>query len=303
MSRCVSAVIIVVGLVAERSAHADTVAETDAAAAQTFFQRGRDAAGRADPADACANFEESLRLDPTAGTLFNLASCEEELGRLASAWSHLRDGLDRLDAGDPRRAPAQASLSALERRTPLLAVRLVPGVQARVLRDGVELANRSLGMPLPVNPGLHRITVQTAGHAEATFNITLAVGDRETLDVSPGSDLRSAERAAPVVPRPTSTLRAAGWVTGTLGLATLSVGAVAGALAYERSRVVHDHCESTRCDERGLEALDSAHRFASVTSITLGIGALLLTAGVTMWVVGKPDRKVTASPTLIGGSF
>lgn len=280
-----------IGLLLARVAQADPAAPADGIGAQHFFQRGRDAAAHGNAADACRNFEESLRLELAAGTLFNLASCEEELGRLATAWQRLQDGLGRLDEGDPRRVPALASLAALELRVPRLTVQLEDSTGARVTRDGVELTKLSLGVSLPVNPGVHRVTVKADGRADATFEVSLTPGSREILLVSPGPILP--RDAAPLLShaRPSSPLRTAGWVSGVLGVASLSVGAVASGLAFERSHVVKDHCQGTVCDQRGLDALEDSRGFGRIANATLGVGLGLAVAGVAMWILGAPPAS------------
>ena len=55
-------------------------------AAAALFDEGRAALQRRDWDFACAKFAASERLDPAIGTQFNLANCEEERGRLATAW-------------------------------------------------------------------------------------------------------------------------------------------------------------------------------------------------------------------------
>src|SRR5688572_29187335 len=76
--------------------------ERDRAAAEALFRAGREAAGRGDYATACQRFEESNRLEPTAGTVMNLANCREQLGQIASAWQRYREAIEKLPAEDER---------------------------------------------------------------------------------------------------------------------------------------------------------------------------------------------------------
>ncbi|AKV01477.1 hypothetical protein AKJ09_08140 [Labilithrix luteola] len=285
------------------TAFAEGPRANDTVSAQLFFERGRDAAARNDPAEACRNFEESLRLDFAVGTLFNLANCEEQLGRLASAWQHLREGIDRLDANDPRRAQAAASAKTLEAQLPRLDVRLAAGASGQVLRDGVELEGLSLGSPLPVNPGVHVVTVRAEGRADARYEVTLAKGEQRSLVVAPGllkggPDATETKKTHPA-------LRTTAWVTGGVGVAGLGLGLVTGALALDKSKVVDGHCDANHtCDGDGLDALDSAKSMATISTISITAGAALLATGVVLWFVSKPtvDREraaVTGSPALV----
>ena len=71
----------------------------DAAAADVLFRRAKDALAAGNVDGACASFAESQRLDPAAGTLLNLADCEEKQGKLATAWQHFVEGRDKLPGG------------------------------------------------------------------------------------------------------------------------------------------------------------------------------------------------------------
>lgn len=294
---CLVAVLVGWGASFSASARAEGPPSTDAAAAQLFFERGRDAASRGDAAAACQNFEESLRLDLAVGTLFNLARCEQDLGRLASAWQHLREGIDRLEEHDPRRAPALAAADELEPRVPRLEVRLANQAEGRVFRDGVELANLSLGTALPVNPGVHTVTVKKAGHVDAKYTIELAEGASRTIDVAPGPpDVHSNETP----PARGGALRTAGWIAGGVGVASLGVGLVTGAFALERSNVAHAHCDSSgACDQRGLDALDASKNLGALSTATVAVGAGLLVGGLLLVVLGKPSASATARPAVV----
>src|SRR5262245_54294463 len=72
-------------------------------------------------AEACAEFEQSQRLDPQLGTLFNLANCEVEIGKVASAWKIFRE-LEKNDPNPDRRAISSDLAKKLEKRLPKLIV-------------------------------------------------------------------------------------------------------------------------------------------------------------------------------------
>src|SRR5262245_57013841 len=73
-----------------------------AAEAKAAFLQGRDAGKQAGLGAALDHFKRSQDLAPTPGALFNLAQCEEQLGKLASALGHFQELVPRLPADDPR---------------------------------------------------------------------------------------------------------------------------------------------------------------------------------------------------------
>ena len=58
----------------------------DIATATALFDRGRELLKQHSYQEACAAFENSQQLDPQFGTLYNLAECSTQLGKLATAW-------------------------------------------------------------------------------------------------------------------------------------------------------------------------------------------------------------------------
>src|SRR5258708_3181799 len=63
----------------------------DVAMAQSLFDDAKKLVGEGRYADACVKFEQSQKLDPGMGTLFNLADCFEHVGKTASAWAGFLD--------------------------------------------------------------------------------------------------------------------------------------------------------------------------------------------------------------------
>src|SRR6185436_8712873 len=133
----------------------------DAATAEALFRQGRQAMENKNYTEACGKFSESQKLDPAAGTLMNLATCEEKVGKLASAWQHWKEALDALPPKDDRVAFARSRVQELEKKLPRLQVTLSSGRDkgARIFRDEIEIGPAGEGGPLPIDPGPHVITV------------------------------------------------------------------------------------------------------------------------------------------------
>src|SRR5260221_4080478 len=112
----------------------------DPATAEALFRQGRQAVEAKNYQEAAQKFAESQRLDPAAGTLMNLATSEEKLGRLASAWQHWKEAIDSLPANDDRIAFAQSRVQELEKKLPRLQVTLGKGAGegAKIYRDQIE---------------------------------------------------------------------------------------------------------------------------------------------------------------------
>lgn len=174
---------------------------TDPAAAEALFQEGRRLIKADEVLAACSKFDESLRLDPAIGTLINVAACQERLGRTATAWQHWRAAADQLPTTDKRRAMAIRHATALEKVLGRLSLTLGPNVanpeQVEVRRDGIRLGPASLGLPLPLDPGIHLVEVLAPGRQPSRYEIAVRPGDSRTLLVEPGPEVdQLAERQA-----------------------------------------------------------------------------------------------------------
>jgi hypothetical protein len=151
-------------LASATAAHADASPEMRAAAA-ALFEEARRLMADGKHAEACPKLEESQRIDPGIGTLFNLAVCFEATGRTASAWVNFLDvaGLARAAGQVEREKIATARVQALAPKLMRLKISAAREPELRIRRDGVLLASASLGVPLPVDPGEHKIEASAPG--------------------------------------------------------------------------------------------------------------------------------------------
>jgi hypothetical protein len=286
----------------------------DRAAADALFQAARLDFDRGDFASACAKFEESNRLDPAPGTLLNLALCLEKAGLVASAWERYRQVSEVLR--DDRLGFASARTKAVEQRLPRLVVVLRDDApaEARVFRNGVELRQPSLGMPLPVDPGMHVIVVKAPGRRDAQFQVQMKEGQtREVLAaVGPVAPLPQRDAAvAASAQSPTTRLQAAigssswPWILGGIGVVGMTTSLVTGGLAMSKQQVVQDHCVDKRCDQEGLDAASAGSTFATVSTVTGVAGAVALGAGAYLLLSrdeqGRDSTVVHAAPRPDGG--
>ena len=321
--RAIGAAVVAAQLLLASGAYA---AESEA---DRLFEQGRAAVRAGEHGKALERFEQSQRLDPAVGTLLNIADCEERLGKLASAWAHLRQAVEQMKADDDRLAPTKARVAAVEPRVPRLTIVLTKGVAdfTKVTRDDVDLAGPLLGTEQPVDPGKHQVFVAAPGHQRRVFRVELKASERKTLKVEPGDPIEVAAAkgtpppvvAAPIVARrappdeppeapsapPWKRIPLGYWVGG-VGAASLVVGLGTGAAVFAKKGTIGDHCDAAKvCDQEGLDAASSAHTLATVSTVAtvvgvagLGVGAYLLLARP---AAGQPTASLHLAP-LAGGA-
>ncbi len=220
-----------------------------APAADALFEQGRAAMTAGDVNTACARFRESDRLDPQPGTRANLGNCEEKRGRIATAWEALRTALEKMPPGDSRVAYLQQRIKALEPRLPKLTLRLSPGAPAETtVREGDTTIGTAgtFGVPLPFDPGPHKLTVQMPGRAPRTLDVTLTEGKSTEVTVEAGPPDAASSPVGPAV------------LLG-VGGAGLVAGLVTGILLLQKKSTAVAHCSETTltCSAAGKAAEDA----------------------------------------------
>jgi hypothetical protein len=263
----------------------------DAAAAEAIFLQGRRAMESGDYPRACPKFAESQRLDPAAGTLMNLAACEEKVGKLASAWQHWKEAIDALPAKDDRIAFAHSRVIDLERRLSWLAVTLTPGADsaARVFRDDIELGRASQGVPLPVDSGVHTITVLAPGRLAERVAVSVDEAEQKTIEVRVG-----APAPAPARSEGGARIHTAGWIVAGLGAAGVVTAAVTGIWLVNVKSTVDANCPDHACvNQKGLDAVSTGK--ALVIANTAGIIAGAAGLGVGAYLILSHPRASTTT--------
>ena len=288
----------------------------DPATAEALFQAAKSAFEAGRYAEACQKFAESQRLDPGAGTLINLAACREKTHELALAWEAWQEALRSLTNDDERRPEVQRRAKALEGRVPHLTVELAPGAppDSHVSRDGIELGQAALGVPIPVDPGKHVIEVTASGRQKKSFEIDLAESKSEKLTVEPGEALppetpppaaKPVVSPKPIAPAPKpeadrgrgNNTKTLGYVIGGIGVAGIAVGGVTGLLALGRKHTMDDDCVARNgtqfCGQAGIDAAHSGKTLATVSTLSFAAGALAVGVGA-YFVLSSSEESTTA---------
>jgi hypothetical protein len=269
----------------------------DPAMAQSLFEDGRRLMTSGDHAAACAKFEESNRLDPSAGTLLNLGKCYEALGRVASAWaSYERAKVVGRAKGQTRHVEAAERFAAeIEPHVPKLAIttaRELPGL--RVYRGETEIAPAARATPIALDPGSYEVRAEAPGHEPWKRTVQVERDAKVTVEVPA---LVAVAVPPPKPPAPTSPpsseprmeLVIAGAVVGGVGLVGLAVGAGLGAATLndaDEARADDDLCPDGRCTEAGWAHIQEAETKATASTALVVTGSVLFAGGAALGVLG-----------------
>lgn len=291
-------------------------AAQDIATAEALFNKGLAdlEAGRFET--ACKAIAESQRLDPRAGTLFTLATCESRWGHIATAYTRYGDYLtlyerlpDHRKATQRERASvAKSERERIAREIPKLTLVLPkdapPGTLVK--RDGEIVSDAALGLAIPVDPGAHTLTTQTRSGLVHEERITLAKGENTTITLTLGVPASKAPAPETRDASPKRSYLGPILAYGA-GVVLLGVGAGTGAVVLSKSAALDDACRSKACPRSQESALSSARTLSYVSTTSFVLGAVGAAAGTVLLVLPLRDKNLGLSMGLghaaINGTF
>ncbi|HKY41144.1 MAG TPA: hypothetical protein VJN18_34660 [Polyangiaceae bacterium] len=312
--------------------------------ARQLFDEGRAAADASRWGEAAGKFRRALAIKDTPGIRFHLARCEEGQGAFVEALIEYDRARELMDAGSKASDVEKLLPEARERvraKVALLTLRVpqdVPNVSVQI--DGKALSASVLGVPIPINPGRHRLQAVAVGRTAYSAEISLGLG--EVREVAIALPLATTAPAAQPRPEPGASARPApatrdaastgsGMTPRTIvlvGEASLFTAALSAGVIFtlskssaqdrydEANRRVLEQVggsdpDGTACSEprlgcRELEAArqDRDHAATWATAGFVAAGASAAAFGLTWWLwpSSKPPR-VTVGTAPGGGSI
>ena len=285
--------------------------------AQQRFEEGRALLKDGRPAEAIPKFVASIASEPTVAALLNLADCYERIGKLASAHARFRQAQEiARDKDAIRSEEARKRADILAPR--LSTITLLPPPQTegvRVWVDGVEVQPAAWGKPRPYDHGTHEVVAQDRAGTRRRSVVQLeadAAHVTAPVELENAASLPSLE---PPLPRNEKggAMRQVGLFTGGVGVAALVTGAVTGIVALGAKSDLESACTPyPRCpaDRRGdlTDIDDRARTFGTISTVTVGAGALLVIAGTVLYLVSpsgsiRPHLQGSMRSLALGASW
>ena len=312
------------------------------AAAQALFNEGKQlmAAGRY--AEACPKLEESQRLDPGMGTLFNLAECDEHLGKTATAWAAYLDVASqaKLAAQPAREKVARERAAALEPKLGRLAITTPAagspgsaGLDALELRrNGVLIGKAQWGASLPVDPGEHIVVASAPGRRSWQGSVRVEPAKAQTIAVpalqpalvatpavaaapvpstiAPSAPratrptARAAETPAPEPPAsaPLGPQKIAAIAIGGLGVVGLGLGTYFGLSSKSKHDDAGAHCAGNACDAEGVSLRSDAISAGNGSTVAFALGAAAVAGGAVLWLTAPTTSRESARVSVAPGA-
>lgn len=279
----------------------------DTAAAEALFEEGRKLNAAGNTAAACEKFAESQRMAPSAGAALNLGVCMEKQNKIASAWAAFMEASAlSMQAGQAEREKfARDRANALAPRISKVVIKVTNAPADLVVkRDGIAMTKAQWNVPIPVDAGEHTLEASAPKKLPSTKSFTISGEGTSTEVIVP--DLADAPVEAPKTQTTTiedngKALRIIGIGSAIVGAGLLVTGGIFASSASSKENELNELAGQPNAtwDPDRQTTYDDGESAATLASVFLISGGVLLAAGGVMTVLGFAAKKSTTTGLVV----
>ncbi len=269
---------------------------------------------------------EKLRHSPIV--LGRLGECQIEEGKVVDGTEDLQRLLHEPVPSNPpaslgrARERAQSVLDAAKSKIASLTISVRGASDNEVTVDGQPVSALLLDRDRPTDPGEHVVEASAPGCLKSTRHVTLAAGEKQEVTLKlridptaktaappatadnpsapllqPKTEMSSTvmtETSPAMQSAPHHTASTILWVTGG---AAVAAGGVFGYLAMNDKRTLDNQCVNGACPTGSKGTLDSANRYATVSTVLIGVGAAGAALGTVLYFTAGSNPSTEHPPT------
>jgi hypothetical protein len=299
--------LIVLALLATLCAHAR--ADGDQTEADKLFEEAQQLKQAGKTAEACAKYEEALAKNRNAvGTLLNVAKCNEDAGKVATAvklYTQARDLAREHSLGEHATA-AEKRLGEVSSRVPSLEVAFTerPDGMKLVIDDEVFPTDEKSVREIKLDPGTRHIVVTAPGRVPYSKNVELAEGKAHAVAIPPLDRPVTVKKARRTVGKILTVSGGVLTLTGALLGYKANVDYKSQIGGPTAGRNCTDNGKEILCNAEGYKVTGQARDLGWVgTAVGVG-GVVALGIGVVLWWTAPTEtvQQVSIVPSLTNES-
>jgi tetratricopeptide (TPR) repeat protein len=276
--------------------------------ARSVAVTGREAFNAGDYETALTLFRKAYSLYAAPTVVLYEARTLEKMGHMIEALdAYSRTALIPVPSNAPAQfaeaiAAAHEEGEALRARIPTLEISIRGALASDpdlfVTINGRAMNAAELGRPQRLNPGTYRIVGSIGADRRATADLTLLPSQKRRVELTLSPQPQLSASAAATTPIDTAPVEhghipVIAYVAGGVGVAGIGAGVITGMLANHKYEQAEQLCEDHRCPAGtpGLDAVDAFRTWRMVSSISYGVGAAGIAAGVVLWLTASDDAE------------
>jgi hypothetical protein len=260
-------------------------------------------------AGALALLKEVAAVKSTPQVRFNMALCEEKLGRLVAALGdyELAAADARAEKADQVAEEVEARREALSQRIPKLTVKRGSGAEAAsIALDGVTLGDQVIGTAMPTDPGPHTLEASAPGFKPFRKSVRVVEQQSETIEIvlepEPVAPNKPAGGGDTVI-RTSGRSPVYGYVIGGIGIASLGASGVFFGLRASKISELDKACPDLQCPNKSYDDdIQQGQRYTTIANVTLAVGVAAVAGGLVLILTSGPSETSVALAPAPGGA-
>lgn len=324
---------LVVGFSTSWASAQDEPSAADTAAARELAIDGLKLADAGHCAQAIDKLTRAEKIRHSPIVLGRLGECQIEEGKIVDGTEDLHRMLHESIPQNPpaslikARERAQSALDGAKSKIAVLTIAVRGATEnVAVTVDGQPIPAVLLERDRPTDPGEHNIEATAPGYFKASRHVMLSAGEKLEVTLKFRVDPQATVVPAPNASKPNDSSSTTGkpmpqanlstavmtelnpskesapnhtasailWITGG---AVATTGGVFGYLAMSDKRTLDSQCVNNSCPTSSKSTLDSANRYATVSTLLVGAGAAGLVLGTVLYFTAGTNSKVESPPT------
>ncbi len=266
-----------------------------------------------DWAGALALLKDVAAVKSTPQVRFNMALCEEKLGKLVAALGdyELAASDARAENADQVAEEVEGRRESLRLRIPKITIKRGSGAEAAGISiDGVSVGDQVIGQPMPIDPGPHTVEATAPGFKPFRKSMRVAEQQSESVEI-----VLEPEPVAPVAIGGGGPLRPAagrspvyGYVIGGIGIASLGASGVFFGLRASKISALDKVCPppDRQCPSHAQQSdIDAGKLDTTIANVTLAVGVAAVAGGLVLILTSGPNTEpsVALAPSLGGAQL